>query len=270
MRIFLIALALVIVALPAFGKTHVIKVLGTEPLFGTCSSRDQLFMLMRKYPQRETVALRALGLGREEFEHALRSAQNVTSGGPLHLDAMAYYWGGVKIVRDVELPPNTKLWVSHLPRRTIYIPQLCGNISTVAVAAVGAYREGFGITARSGAHPAPLAAGVGPNAALATAPAVGLTPSSLASPKVIAGVPGGGAAPPAAHRGGFPWWIFLIPVALIHGGGGGSGGGAHVPIFIIPPVSSSSSPSPSPSPSKTPCPSPTPKPSPTPCPSRAK
>jgi len=282
MRIFLLALAVVSFALPAFGKTHVIKVLGTQPLFGACSSRDQLFALMRRYPQRETVALNALGLDRLEFEQAMRSAKNVVTGGPLHLDAMAYYWGGVKVVRDVQLPPHTKLWVSHLSHKIVYVPQLCGNISTVAVAAVGAYRAGFAVTARPGAHPVPFAGGVAPGAALATSPAVGLTPSSAVSPKAIAGVPTtGGGVPSAAHHGGFPWWIFLIPVALIHGGSGGSsGGGAHAP-FIIPPVGSSSSPSPSPSgsrpspspspsPSRTPCASPTPKPSPTPCPSHSR
>jgi len=270
MRIFLIALAVVSLALPAFGKTHVIKVLGTQPLFGMCSSRDQLFVLMRRYPERETIALNALGLDRAEFERALRSAQNVITGGPLHLDAMAYYWGGVKIVRDVQLPPHTRLWVSHLSHKTVYVPQLCGNISTVAVAAVGAYRAGFGVTARTDTHPTPFAGGVAPGAALATSPAVGLTPSSAESPKAIAGVPTtGGGVPAAVHHGRFPWWIFLIPVALTHGGSGGSGGGAHVP-FIIPPVGSSSSPSPSPSPSRTPCPSPTPKPTPTPCPSRSR
>ncbi|HXN08529.1 MAG TPA: hypothetical protein VN860_02580 [Candidatus Acidoferrales bacterium] len=299
MRIFLIALAVVSFALPAFGKTHVIKVLGTQPLFGACSSRDQLFALMRKYPERETIALHALGLDRAEFEQAMRSAQNVITGGPLHLDAMAYYWGGVKIVRDVQLPPHTKLWVSHLPRKTVYVPQLCGNISTVAVAAVGAYRAGFGVSARAPTQPGPFAGGIAPNASLATSPAAGLTPSSVVSPKAIAGIPTtGGGVPAAVHHGGFPWWIFLIPVALIHGGSGGSsGGGSHAP-FIVPPVGSSSSPSPSPSPSastlhspspspspspsvsklpspspspsRTPCPSPTPKPTPTPCPSRSR
>jgi len=269
MRLFLIALVVVSIALPAFGETHVIKVLGTEPLFGTCSSRDQFFALMRRYPERETIALNALGLDRAEFERGMRSAKNVTTGGPLHLDAMAYYLGRVKVVRDVQLPPHTKLWVSHLSHRTVYVPQLCGNISTVAVIAVGAYRAAFPVSARAGAHPTtPFAGARGPQAALATTPPVGVRPSSAESPKAVAGVPTtGGGVPSAAHHVGFSWWIFLIPVALIHGGGGSTGGGAHVPIILIRP-GSSSSPSPSPSPSRTPCPSPTPKP--TPCPSRSR
>jgi hypothetical protein len=270
MRIFLIALAVVSIAIPAFGETHVIKILGTEPLFGTCSSRDQLFTLMERYPEREAIALQALGLGRAEFERGLRSAQNVITGGPLHLDAMAYYRGGVRIVRDVQLPPHTKLWVAHLRHKTVYVPQLCGNISTVAVAAVAAYRAGFGVSANEPKHPTRFAGAVGPQAALAKSQGAKLTPSSAPSPKAIAGVPTtGGAVPSTVHHGGFPWWIFLIPVALIHGGGGSSGGGAHIPVILIPP-GSSSSPSPSPSPSRTPCPSPTPKPSPTPCPSHTR
>jgi hypothetical protein len=269
MRLFLIALAVVSIAIPAFGETHVIKILGTEPLFGACSSRDQLFALMQRYPERETLALGALGLGRAEFERGLRSAQNVTTGGPLHLDAMAYYRAGVRIVRDVQLPPHTKLWVARLRHKTVYVPQLCGNISTVAVAAVAAYKAGFGVTARPPPHPTRFAGALGPQEPLASSPGAKATPSATASPKAIAGVPTtGGGVPSAAHHGWFPWWIFLLPVALIHGGGG-SGGGAHVPIILIPP-GSSSSPSPSPSPSRTPCPSPTPKPSPTPCPSRTR
>ena len=290
MRLFLIALAVVSIALPAFGKTHVIKVLGTAPLFGSCSSREQFFALMRRYPERETMALNALGLNRAEFERGLRSAQNVTTGGPLHLDAMAYYRGGVKVVRDVQLPPHTRFWVSHLSHKTVYVPQVCGNISTVAVAAVGAYRAAFPVSAPAGMHPIKPFAG-SPQAALATSPAVAVTPSSVQSPKAVAGVPTTG-VPPAVRHGGFPWWIFLLPVALIHGGGGSP---AHVPIIFIPPGSSSSpsaspspspsaspsaspspapapsrspSPSPSPAPSRTPCPRPTPKPSPSPCPSR--
>ena len=272
MRLFLIALAVVSIALPAFAKTHVIKVLGTEPLFGSCSSREQFFALMRRYPERETIALNALGLDRAEFERGMRTAQNVTTGGPLRLDAMAYYWGSVKVVRDVQLPPHTRLWVSHLSHKTVYVPQVCGNISTVAVAAVGAYREAFPVSARAGTHPTKLFAGAaGPQAAIGTSPALGVTPSSVESPKAVAGVPTtGGGVPPAVHHGGFPWWIFIIPVALIHGGGSSSGGGAHIPVILIPPGSSSSpsaSPSPSPVPSRTPCPRPTPKPSPSPCPS---
>jgi hypothetical protein len=241
--------------MPALGGTHVIRVLGTEPLFGTCASRDQFFAFMRQYPQREAIALNALGLDRVEFERAMRSAQNVVTGGPLHLDAMAYYRNGVKIVRDVQIPAHTRLWVTHLPHKTVYVPQLCGNISTVALAAVGAYHASFPVSAREGAQPTPFADGAAPAVALATSAALVTTP-----------VPA--SAGPPAHHGKFPFWIFLIPIALIHGNSG-STGSIHAPILI--PVAPSSSPSPSPSPiaSRTPCPSPTPRP-PTPCPSPSK
>jgi hypothetical protein len=270
MKWFLILLALVSLAIPAFGGTHIIQVLGTEPLFGTCASRDQFFAFMRQYPQREAIALKALGLDRVEFERAMRSAQNVVTGGPLRLDAMAYYRNGVKIVRDVQIPAHTRLWVTHLPHKTVYVPQLCGNISTVVVAAVGAYHASFPVSAQVGAQPTPFAGGAAPAAALATSAALVTTPvPSLAGPPSNASVPTTrGGVPSAAHHGKFPFWIFLIPIALLHGNSG-STGSIHAPILI--PVAPSSSPSPSPSPiaSRTPCPSPTPRP-PTPCPSPSK
>jgi hypothetical protein len=239
--------AVVCLALPAFAKTHVINVLGTYPLFGASQSRTQFIALMNRHPERENAALTALGIDRAAFERGIRSAPSVVTGAQFHLDEMAYYSDGVKVVRDVEIPTHTWMWVVRLPRKTVYIPQLCGNIATVGKAAVAAYESSFPVSALQ--H-APL----GPIAGVAVAP----IPLSTLVPIAPA------ALVPVATHGKFPWWIFLLPAALLHGSTGSTG--SIPPPIIAPPVRPSSSPSPT----STPCPSPTPKPPPTPCPSPTK
>jgi hypothetical protein len=243
-KAFLILLAAACIALPALGDTHRIWVLGTEPLFARTSSKAQFFAQMRRHPDREAQALKKLGIDRSSFERMLRTAPTIVTGGWFHLDAMAYYSNGVKVTYDVAVPPDTWMWVVHMRRETIYVPQACGNISTVAVAAVESYATSFPVTSRQRAL-------VASHARTANLPLPQVTQ--------VASVPF--PTPPAsiAHHGKFPWWIFLVPGAFIHGHS--SSGAALLPI-----VTPSSSPSPSPSPSATATPCPTPKPTPTPCP----
>jgi hypothetical protein len=275
MRSFLALLAVACMALPALGATHVITVLGTEPLFGRSESRVAFLALMHKYPERERIALRELGIDQAAFEKAMQTAPSVVTGSPLHLDAMAFYDNGVKIVRDVQIPADTWLWVVHLPRKTVYIPQACGNISTVAAAAV----ESYVTKAPVRQYPAAIAP-------------VQPAPTTMPSPVVAQATPAAVATPlaPVTH-GRFPWWIFLVPIAFIHGHSNSSPPPPAPPVSPTPtptgtpsptptpkgtpsppptptptPTGTLPPPTPTPTPTKTPCPTPTPTPTKTPCP----
>src|SRR5579872_919553 len=258
MKAFLVILALACLALPAFGKTHVIWVLGTEPLFRATQSRAEFIQVMHQYPEREKLALQMLGIDRAAFEQGMAKAPNITTRGLFHLDAMAFYSDRVKVVHDVDVIAGTRMWVVRLHGKTVYVPQKCGNISTVPVAAV----ESFATTAPQAA---PVRA-----AQPGTAPTVPPVPASPAA--VVQGAPGAGpVAVAAAHHAKFPWWIFLVPGILIHGGGGNSSSPPPV-IHSMPPSptpSGSVSPHPSPSASIPASPTPTPseRPSATPTPS---
>ena len=279
MKAFLVIFALACLALPAFGKTHVIWVLGTEPLFRATQSRAEFIQVMHQYPEREKLALQMLGIDRAAFEQGMAKAPNITTQGLFHLDAMAFYTDRVKVVHDVEVPAGTRMWVVHLHGKTVYVPQKCGNISTVPAAAV----ESF---ATSAPQAAPLRAAQ-PGAA-PTVPPVPASPAAVAQ-----AVPAGPVVVAAARHARFPWWIFLIPGILIHGGGGNSSSpppvihsmppsptpsgsasphpspSASIPASPTPTPSASASPTPTPSASASPTatPSSTPRPSPTPTPS---
>lgn len=277
MKTFVLILALVCLALPAFGKTHMIWVLGTEPLFEKSESRAQFFAQLHKYPEREKLALKALDIDRVAFERGMRSAPSIVTNGPFHLDAMTYYNGGVKVARDVDVPAHTWMWVVHLPHKTVYVPQACGNISSVPTASGDSFS-----TALPGTAPQRAAMVVQTPEPLAPSPQVALATTPIPAPTA--------AVAAVAHHRGFPWWIFLVPIALIHGNNG-STDSTPPPIVAIPSGHPSSSPTPSalpshsptptpsasmsppptPTPSASPChcptPTPTPKPTPTPCPS---
>lgn len=265
MRSFLVLLAVACMALPALGATHVITVLGTAPLFGRSESRLAFLALMHKYPERERIALRELGIDQRAFEKAMQTAPSVVSGSPLHLDAMAFYDNGVKVIRDVQIPADTWLWVVHLPRKTVYIPQACGNISTVSAAAVESY------VTTTPVRPQPAAiAPVQPAPTTIPSPAVAqATPATVATPLA-----------PVTH-GRFPWWIFLVPIAFIHGHSNSSPPPPAPPLSPTPtptgtpsptpmgtpppptPTPTGTPPPPTPTPTKTPCPTPTPTRTPT-------
>lgn len=251
MKYFLAFLVLVCVALPAFGSTHIITVLGTQPLFPKTESRVQFLAVMHQYPERERIALRMLDIDQAAFERGMRSAPSMLTQAPFHLDAMAYYDGRVKVVEDVEVPTHTYLWVLHMRHKTIYVPQLCGNISTVATTGIESYHAAYPLTAqarRPVAAPTPVFPG--PSAQVAQA-----TSAPLVTPP---------AAPPAASHGfKFPWWIILLPVALIDA--------SHSSSSSAPPPATTT-PTPTPTPVHTPTPTPTPTgtmtPTPTPTPTR--
>jgi len=281
-KTFVLILALVCVALPAFGRTHLIWVLGNQPLFGRSESRAQFIAQMRQHPEREVLALQALDVDRAVFERGMRSAQSIVTGGWFHLDAMAYYSNGVKISRDVAVPPDTWMWVIHLQRKTVYIPQACGNISTVALAAIESYAKPYPVTSR---NKVPTVAQT-PVIGLPSAQVAQVTPAPLATP----------IAASAPRHSRFPWWIFLIPAALIHGNSVSSSSPPLVPPThptptptptatgtSIPtptptptvtgtprptptPTPTCTCPTPTPTPTRTATPCPTPKPTPTPCP----
>jgi hypothetical protein len=277
-RAFLIVLACVCIAMPALGETHRIFVLGTEPLFARSSSRSEFLALVHRYPLREAGALKRLGIDRGSFERAMRTAPSIVTGGWFHLDAMAYYSNGVKVAYDVAVPPDTWMWVVHLPRKIVYVPQACGNISIVAVAGVESYATSFPVTARP--HPAQVLrtpAGA-PPLPQATQVAAVPYPTSVAAP---------------ARSGRFPWWVFLIPIAFIHGHSSSNSStptstptaGPTATPTVAPPTAtptpsptatptatptSTPIPTPTPTPTKTPCPTPTPKPTPTPCPTKTR
>jgi hypothetical protein len=273
MRAFLIVLTCVCIGMPALGETHRIFVLGTEPLFARSSSRGEFLALAHRYPQREASALKRLGIDRDSFERAMRTAPSIVTGGWFHLDAMAYYSNGVKIAYDVAVPPDTWMWVVHLPRKIVYVPQACGNISIVAVAGVESYATSFPVTARR--QPAQVVhtpAGVAPLPQTTQVAAVPY-PTPVAAP---------------AHGGEFPWWVFLIPIAFIHGHSSSnssaptptpSAGPTTTPTATPTGTATPTSPptaTPTPTPTKTPCPTPTPTktpcpmPTPTPCPTKTR
>ncbi|HXW51209.1 MAG TPA: hypothetical protein VEJ41_04405 [Candidatus Acidoferrales bacterium] len=299
MRYFLALLTVVCFALPAFGSTHYITVLGTEPLFPMTESRTQFLAMIRKYPDRERTALALLGIDQSAFEQGMRSAKSMVTQAPFKLDAMAYYDGQVKVVHDVAVPTHTYMWVIPMHRRTVYVPQICGNISTLATTAAESYRA-RGPIARTTPPPivsTPLVQTPEPQIAQATVPPI----------------------VQAAHHARFPWWIFLVPVAIVEASHGGpSSSPSSPPVGPTPtptptgtptstptptptptgtptstptptptPTSTPTgiptptptptctptgvpTPTPTPTPTKTPCPTPTPKPTPTPCPTATK
>jgi hypothetical protein len=238
MRYFLALLTVVCFALPAFGSTHYITVLGTQPLFPMTESRAQFLAMVRKYPDRERAALALLGIDQTAFEQGMRSAKSMVTQAPFKLDAMAYYDGQVKVVHDVAVPTHTYMWVIPMHRKTIYVPQICGNISTLATTAAESYRA-RGPIART------------------TAPPVVATPFiQTPQPQVAQATP---TVPPivqAAHHSKFPWWIFLVPVAIVEASHGGSSSS--------PPVGPTPTPTPTPTGTPTGIPTPTPTPTGTP------
>lgn len=246
-----------------------IQVLGTEPLFAKAESRTQFLAVMRMYPDRERIALSMLGIDRGEFERGMQSAKSIVTQAPFHLDAMAYYDGRVKVTHDVDVPAHTYMWIFSVRHKTVYVPQLCGNISTVTAAGIESYQAHFPVTALTPKKISPpVLGGPSPQAAMPTTVPVA-TPLAQ--------------QPATAHGFKFPWWIILLPVALIHGGHSSS---SSTP----PPVGPTPTPTPSPTstqtgpptatptptptgtatPCSTPTPRPTPKPSPTPCPTATK
>jgi len=239
MRYFLALLTVVCFALPAFGSTHYITVLGTEPLFPMTESRTQFLAMIHKYPDRERAALELLGIDQTAFEQGMRSAKSMVTQAPFKLDAMAYYDGGVKVVHDVAVPTHTYMWVIPMHRRTVYVPQICGNISTLATTAAESYRA-HGPIARTTAPPVlatPFIQTPQPQVAQATVPPI----------------------VQAAHHAGFPWWIFLVPVAIVEATHSGPSSSPSSP-----PVGPTTTPTPTPTPTGTPTGEPTPTPTPTP------
>ncbi|GEM_PF-1838328 len=265
MRYFFVIFICMCIGLPAFGSTHYIQVLGTQPLFPTTQSRTQFLEMTQKYPERERAALAMLGIDRAAFEKGMRSAQNMVTTAPFRLDAMAYYDGRVKVVHDVAVPTHTYMWVIRMRHATIYVPQICGNISTVAKTGVESFRSTPRPVARI--TPAPFIP-----TPLAQTPQQVAQATPVATPPVVA----------AAHHSRFPWWIFLIPVALIDASHSSSSTplpagptptpSSHPTFTPTPtptptgPPTATPTPTPTATPTKTPCPTPTPTPTKTPCP----
>jgi hypothetical protein len=123
---------------------------------------------------------------------------------------MSWQTGGrVHVIKDVQIPANTKGWAVYLDGVTVYMPAKCGNLSvlhtpTKRVAAV-----------KAATAPAPPVAEAPPPAAPPpeAAPPVAFAPAEFPTPTPLSAIP----PPPPVHHSilSFLPLLAIIPLALI-------------------------------------------------------
>ncbi|GAC1306456.1 MAG: hypothetical protein NVS2B3_05990 [Vulcanimicrobiaceae bacterium] len=165
-----------------------------------------------------------------EFRAALLDGKALYVRLPKRFDAMSgNRRGSVYAVKNAVLKQNVRGWrIDLADGNTVYVPQLCGNISLlkrhhVDVAALPKAIAPVARTPHAKFHPAVATVPKDNEVVVAPPPAVEDVPGAAAAPVEAQVVPIAAAA--AASHGGF---LFLIPAVLGgiiagHGGGGTSG-----------------------------------------------
>jgi hypothetical protein len=225
--------------LPAYGKTTVIRQLGSAPLLGPSTSTA---MMRERVEQNQAILRQAAlksGLTAAQFEQlnqaiAASRVQWVTV--PRRLTVMTWRDGKrVYVIRDVKIPPHVRGWEVDLKQRNatvaVYLPATCGNLSYV--------RRARPLVAVA-PHPAKLnmvAAVVVPatTQALSAIPVpVPPAPTLAVSPDPAPVAPDAAPADaPPARSGRSPIAEIVAAAGAIAGGvallgGGGGGGGSAV------------------------------------------
>jgi len=261
-HVFILAIIFMLFSAQGNAQTVITK-LGTAPLIGPITSRDQLVGMIAPYSsynlgQRWADAESALGLTESQAADLNLGLFGAPYGVlPTHLDAMAYYSGGVMVLHNVTIPAGTKGWQLVIAGATIYIPQACGNLSVV-------YHKKVVIQPQKRAAPivlsAPVTATVEPPQ---TAPPIPTTQEQMPATPTPA---------PATRHCRVCFGLFLIPLFFfVHGSDHSD---TLVPLPRPTTTLPARPPYPSPQPSFTmiPRPSPSfrplPSPTPTPCPTR--
>jgi hypothetical protein len=225
--------------LPAYGKTTVIRQLGSAPLLGPSSSTA---MMRERVEQNQAILRQAAlksGLTAAQFEQlnqaiAASRVQWVTV--PRRLTVMTWRDGQrVYVIRDVKIPPHVRGWEVDLKQRNamvaVYLPATCGNLSYV--------RRALPVVAVAphAAQPKIVAAVVVP----ATTPAQSATPVPVPPAPALAVAPDPAPADvadaaPSAGSGRSPIGAIVAAagaiaggIVLLGGGGGGGGGAAACP-----------------------------------------
>ncbi len=250
----LAALAAILLLLaPTTASAVEITKLGAGPILTPSNTRAALVDKIRA-SERFATAEKDLGLNAvqiRQFNERLPKATYVIL--PRHLDRMAYYSNGIKILRDVTIPAETKGWTLDVSGAHIFIPQTCSNISVVFVR---------GKVAATIAH-APLV--------VVASPAAIPTPSPTPTATPIPALPASPEVAPVIHHTSGWLGLLLLPLFFIHSGGDTSSPSLSPPVYAPTPTHKPTStptplPTPTPVPTKTPCPTPTPTPTKTPCP----
>jgi len=258
MKLATIAAILLLLA-PTTASAVVITKLGAGPILTPSNSRaalvDKIRMSYRFATAEKDLGLNAVQI--RQFNEGLPKANYVIL--PRHLDDMAYYSNGIKILRDVTIPAETKGWTVDVPGAHIFIPQICSNLSVVFV------RRGVAATI---VH-APLVVAAPPSPAAIPTPSLTPAPTPAPTPTATPMV-----APVTHHTSGW-FGLLLLPLFFIHSGGDTGTPSLSPPIYAPTPTHKPTT-TPTPVPTKTPCPTPTPTPTktpcptPTPCPTKAK
>jgi len=222
--------------LPAYGRTTVIRQLGTAPLLGPSSSTA----MMREHVEQNQSILRQAalksGLTAAQFEQlnqaiATSHVQWVTV--PRHLTVMTWRSGKhVYVIRDVKIPPQVRGWEVDLKQRhttlAVYLPAACGNLSyvrrarAVAVASHPAKTKTVAaIVMPTSTSPSPLTP-----AAVPVAPAATAVVAPESQPAALAEAPASSAGSGHSPIGEIVAAAGAIAggIALLGGGGGGGGG----------------------------------------------
>src|ERR1700680_19863 len=254
MKLAAIAAMLLLLA-PTTVSAVVITKLGAGPILTPSDTRAALVDKIRT-SERFAIAERDLGLKAaqiRQFNERLPKANYIVL--PRHLDKMAYYSNGIKILRDVTIPAETKGWTLDVTGAHIFIPQTCSNISLVFVRGVAAAITHAPLVV----VPSPAAIPT-PSPTPTVAPAPTLTPAPAATPPVA----------PVTHHTSAWLGLLLLPLFFIHSGGDTDTTSLSQPIYAPTPTHKPTTPTPLPTPTpvptNTPCPTPTPTPTKTPCP----
>jgi len=240
--------AILLLLAPTTASAVEITKLGAGPILTPSNTRAALVHKIRT-SERFATAENDLGLSAvqiRQFNERLPKANYVIL--PRHLDEMAYYSNGIKILRDVTIPAETKGWTLDVAGAHIFIPQTCSNISLVFVRRVAA----------TIVH-APLVVAAPPSPAAIPTPS--LTPAPTPTPVPAAAPP----VAPVTHHTSGRLGLLLLPLFFIHSGGDTGTTSLSPPIYAPTPTHKPTT-TPTPVPTKTPCPTPTPTPVKTPCP----
>lgn len=182
--------------------------LGQAPLVGNIPSIDSLAnRLVATEAQRWADAEQAVGLTQAqavELNLALLRSKVRYGVLPRHLDAMAYYSRGVKVLRNVTIPAHTKGWEIDLNGLSVYVPQACGNLSIVRRVVLLSPPTALPHTSAAVAIPSPSPVPTNSPTVAPTGPVFDQTKFAIETP------------PAQTHHNRFPWWLafLLLPLAF--------------------------------------------------------